>query len=88
MNRTFIVAAAAAIAFAPVSVFTVGPAHAYPACDSTPAGPGRDACEQVCSRPGASGCGQYGAPTCNNGSANDCANRIARCAAGQGPCPY
>jgi hypothetical protein len=88
-----IAAAAAAIAFAPISMFTMAPAHAdYPAC-GTGSGTGYQVCEQMCAS------GQSSPAFCNQspagvpatgcvGSANDCGNRIARCAAGTGPCPY
>jgi hypothetical protein len=80
------IAAVAALAIAPFTA-SIGVAHAdWPACQSVPAGSGHDSCEQVCAQPGASGCGTPGSSSCV-GSAVACADQLALCAEGKGPCP-
>jgi hypothetical protein len=95
MRTVTTILAAAAIAVAPIAIFTMAPASAAPVC-VTGAVPVTPACSQcilsnsvsaastVCfgdARPTA-GCPGLGL------DANGCANHIARCAAGTGPCPY
>jgi hypothetical protein len=47
-----LIAAAAAIAIAPVSLVIAPEAHAWPLCDQAPTAIARQMCEQNCSRPG------------------------------------
>jgi hypothetical protein len=83
--------AAAAIAVAPMAIFTTAPAHAWPACTGA-TGNSLLSCEQACDElhgsQGACNVPPRGVVTGCTGSANDCSNRIAACAAGLGPCPY
>jgi hypothetical protein len=82
MKRSLIAAVAAAIAFAPISMFTMAPARAdHPSCMGQPPA-GHDACEKACAQPGARGCGggspvQEQAPGDDNGGRCDWANAIS-----------
>lgn len=100
MRKLPTILAAAAIGLAPVVIFTMAPASAAPIC-SMPESTGQvtpsPACRDciVANPPGANSMrvcsGMNTGPPVNTGcvgSANDCANRIAACAAGLGPCPY
>jgi hypothetical protein len=92
MKRTIpTILAAAAIAVAPIAIFTTASAHAWPACTGA-TGNSLLSCEQACDElhgsQGACNVPPRGVVTGCVGSANDCGNRIAACAAGLGPCPY
>jgi hypothetical protein len=102
MRTVTTILAAAAIAVAPIAIFTMGPASAAicsgpestgqvtpsPAClacivANPPGANAMRVCDGI--NPGApvnTGCPGLGL------DANGCANHIARCAAGTGPCPY
>jgi hypothetical protein len=97
MRKLPTILAAAAIGLAPVVIFTVAPANAVPCPNQAQGAPMTPTCLSCLNtyRTGTAAQGPcFGlgsqAPVTTGcvGSANDCANRIAACAAGLGPCPY